>query len=149
MQAVGNALVGCPVAPAACNGDADCDGSVDVAELLLAVNNALEGCPDTSALVVDVAWLQARLGRTDLQIIDARLAAADAHIPGALPLSPYTLATRVDGVDFQVVGPTPGAAALAAIGLRQDTVVVVYGTPPEFDPARVVWALRYLGHEDE
>jgi thiosulfate/3-mercaptopyruvate sulfurtransferase len=100
-------------------------------------------------LVVDVAWLAARLGDEGVQVVDARLNGfPDGHIPGALPLSPYALATTVEGVDFQVVGAQAGAAALAAIGLRPDGHVVVYGVPPEYDPARVVWALRYLGHGD-
>jgi thiosulfate/3-mercaptopyruvate sulfurtransferase len=83
-----------------------------------------------------------------VQVVDTRASYPIAHIPGALPLSPYTLAATVDGVDFQIADPETAEAALSAIGVRRDSTVVVYGEPPEFDPARVVWALRYLGHED-
>lgn len=147
--AVRHAADGCPALPGVCHADADGDTVVIISELTLAVVNALSGCRDDSDLVVDVDWLVAHLGQAGLQVIDARAGGFDgAHIPGALPLSPYALATTVEGVDFQIVGADAGEAALAAIGLRSDSIVVVYGTRPEIDPARVVWALRYLGHAD-
>jgi thiosulfate/3-mercaptopyruvate sulfurtransferase len=32
--------------------------------------------------------------------------------------------------------------------VRRDATVVVYGVSPEYDPARMTWALTYLGHPD-
>ncbi len=143
--AVRNTLDGCTSDP--CAGDFDCDRTVTVSELIRAVNAALDGCGVDTGLVVDATWLRRHLGTQSVQVIDARVGAAgDGHIPGALPLSPYSLATEVDGIQAQIVAPEDGAATLSAIGLRPDAVAVVYGVPPEFDPARVVWALRYLGH---
>ena len=147
VQAVRNALGGCPPAATPCNGDADCDGAVAISELIAGVNNALNGCGVVSATVVDVGWLRARLERPNIQVLDARVSGFDGgHIPGALPLSPYTLARTVDGVPTQIVTVEEGAAVLDGIGLRPDSIAVVYGVAPEFDPARVTWALRYLGH---
>ena len=37
---------------------------------------------------------------------------------------------------------------LQAAGLRNDATAVVYGAPPEYDPARIVWLLNYYQHGD-
>ena len=147
IQAVGNALEGCEEIPGTCNGDANCDGVVAINELILAVGYALDGCP--LARAVSVAWLVQALERDDVQVVDARVGAfPGGHIPGALPLSPYTLAETVEGIDFQIIGAETAASVIGAIGLHVGSVAVVYGAAPEFDPARVVWALEYLGHPD-
>lgn len=150
VRAVRNALLGCPAEPAPCDGDADCNGVVAIAELVQAVRSALQGCAgEDRSLVVDVAWLAEHLDDPSVQIVDGRAGAyPGGHIPGAIPLNPYSLAITVDGIDFQIVGREAGAGLLGAIGLRANSTVVVYGATPEFDPARVVWALRYLGHAD-
>jgi thiosulfate/3-mercaptopyruvate sulfurtransferase len=104
------------------------------------------GCaPD---VVVDAAWLAARLGDPAVQVIDTRAAFGGAHVPGALPLRPEHLATTVDGVDLQLMPAAQAQAVLAGIGLRRDATVVVYGVAPEYDPARVTWALSQFGHPD-
>jgi len=147
--AVLNALDGCDVVPG-CNGDANCDGTVSVSELIQGVNNLLDGCTEAASdTVVSVRWLRQRLDDPDVQIVDGRAGAFDeAHIPGALPLSPYLLAATVDEIPAQVVSPSAAQAVLSEVGLRNGTTVVVYGASPEFDPTRVVWALRYFGHGD-
>ncbi len=144
---VRHALDGCPVG--SCNGDVDEDGSVMVAELVRAVIAALEGCGDDSGLVVDVAWLLRRLGSPAIQVLDSRLSSFErGHIPGAIPLRPTSLATVVDGVPSQIVLAEDGIATLSSMGLRPGAIAVVYGQEPEYDPARVVWALSYLGHAE-
>lgn len=149
LQSVSHALIGCPQPPERCHGDSDCDGVVVVSEILLAVNNALIGCPTGADLVVDVDWLQAHLDDENLQILDARTNGyRGGHVPRALPLSPYQLATTVGGVPFQSLSPEPAAELLADLGIRNDSTIVVYGVPPEIDSARVVWALRYYGLHD-
>ena len=37
---------------------------------------------------------------------------------------------------------------LRAAGLRNEVTAVVYGEAPEYDPSRIVWVLRYYGHDD-
>lgn len=148
--AVGQALDGCPEAPQSCHGDADCDGRVSIAEIVRAVRFALSGCGGSVAgRVVDAAWLLRELDNPLVQVIDARVGGfPGGHIPGAIALSPYELATTVDGVAAQIVDLETAAAILSSGGLRRPTIAVVYGSPPEFDAARVVWALTYLGHRD-
>lgn len=148
--AVRTALYGCPVAPDVCHADADGNGSVSIAELMAAVGASLEGCPaQVQGRIVRAAWLRQHLDDRLVQVIDARVGGfPDGHIPGALPLDPYALATTRDGVPFQILEVPAAEEVLSAAGLRRPTIAVVYGGEPEFDPARVVWALTYLGHRD-
>lgn len=106
------------------------------------------GTPLDGGLVVDVAWLQDHLDHPDLQLVDAREDGVTAHIPGAIALSPLSLATAVDGVAAQIMPPETAEPILRQAGLRNGTTAVVYGAAPEYDPARVVWALHYYGHGD-
>ncbi len=148
VRAVRNALDGCEFVPG-CVGDVNCDGTVSVSELVQGVNSLLNGCPVADDLVVGVAWLRVNLGDPNLQVVDARVGGfPGGHIPGALPLNPYELAATVEGIPVQVIGASEAETLLSAVGLRSDATVVVYGDAPEFDPTRVVWALRYLGHPD-
>lgn len=99
--------------------------------------------------IVDVAWLEAHLDDAAVQIVDSRVGSyPGGHIPGALPLDPYELADTIGGIAFQMVDAATAESVVDATGLANGTTVVVYGAPPEIDPARVVWALRYLGHAD-
>ena len=103
-------------------------------------------CP--AETVVPAGWLKGRLGTPDVQVIDTRASFTGGHVPGALPLRPENLATTISGISFQMMPPALAEPVLSGIGLRRDATVVVYGTAPEYDPARTVWALTYLGHPD-
>jgi len=107
------------------------------------------GTPLGSALVVDTDWLEAHLGDPDVQLIDTRASGYEAsRIPGAIHLTPGDLATTVDGVPSQVAPPMQAEPVLRALGIRNDVIAVVYGGPPEYDPSRIVWTLRYYDHSD-
>jgi len=51
-------------------------------------------------------------------------------------------------VRSQVAPAEEAEPVLQMAGLERDALLVVYGEPPEYDPARIVWALRHYGHED-
>ncbi len=108
------------------------------------------GSPATSSLVVDVDWLKANLGDPNLQTIDTRVASAfeAGRIPGAVHLRPEQLAMSEGNVPSQVASPMLAEPMLQAAGLRNESIAVVYGEFPQYDPARVVWTLSYYGHED-
>ena len=107
------------------------------------------GGPLESELVVDTDWLEARLGDPDVQLIDTRQSGyEDSRIPGAIQLKPAQLATTLGGVSAQLTPPTQAQPVLRAAGLRNEVTAVVYGEAPEYDPSRIVWALRYYGHDD-
>jgi thiosulfate/3-mercaptopyruvate sulfurtransferase len=112
---------------------------------------------------VDLHWLLDRIDDPRLRIVDARNVPhgavvsspsaaeqyASGHIPGAIhldyahelgdPATPY--ATRVAPENLF-------AAAVGAKGIGDDSIVVAYdaGTVPF--AARIVWNLRYYGHDD-
>lgn len=94
------------------------------------------GSPPTSSLVVDTDWLKANLDDPNLQPVDARLEPAfDAsRIPGAIHLRPEQVAMSQGDVPSQVAPPMQAEPILGAAGLRNDSIVVVYGEPPEYDP---------------
>ncbi len=105
--------------------------------------------PGLSLIVVDTDWLEENLGSPEVQLVDTRTTGYDdSRIPGALLLRPTQLATTVDGVPAQAVPPNQAQSVLRAVGLREDVIAVVYGAPPEYDAARIVWSLRYYGHVD-
>jgi thiosulfate/3-mercaptopyruvate sulfurtransferase len=98
---------------------------------------------------VDVAWLLERIGDPQLQLVDTRGAAFDrSRIPGAISLTVGDVSGTVDGVGGQLVSAEAAEPTLREQGLLNDTTVIVYGDSPEYDPARIVWALRYYGHGD-
>lgn len=104
-------------------------------------------CDDS--IVVDVVWLQAHVDDTDLQIIDAREGGFEtSRIPGALHIPPSALATTIEDVSSQAMPAVEAQPVLRAAGLRNGTTAVVYGAPPEYDPARIVWLLTYYQHGD-
>ncbi|MGB5808890.1 MAG: rhodanese-like domain-containing protein [Polyangiales bacterium] len=106
--------------------------------------------PEPTPIVVDVDWVRDNLSDPDLQIVDARVRSdyEESRIPGAISVRPEQLAEADGAVPSQIAPAEVAEAALGAAGLRNDSRIVVYGAPPEFDPARVVWALRYYGHGD-
>lgn len=107
------------------------------------------GVPLESELLVDTDWLEENLGNPDVQLIDTRGSGYEAsRIPGAIHLRPGDLATTVDDVPSQVMPPIEAQPLLRAAGLRNEATAVVYGGPPEYDPSRIVWTLRYYGHDD-
>lgn len=102
-----------------------------------------------SSVVVDSAWLQEHIDDPKLQLVDTRgrTAFVASRIAGAIPIRPESLAATRDGVSAQVAVPADAEPVLRQAGLRNDAVVVVYGEAPAYDPARVVWALSYYGHD--
>jgi thiosulfate/3-mercaptopyruvate sulfurtransferase len=102
-------------------------------------------------LIVDGAWLESRLNDPEVRILDARFVNQefeDAHIPGAQRLEPYQVASTIDAIPAQVTPRAIAAPLLEGLGLQPEDTIVVYGLAPEYDPARVVWALRYYGYPD-
>ena len=85
----------------------------------------------------------------ELLVVDVRsLEEFEAgHIEGALWLDPGGLRADVDGVEGQAVDPSTASDVFAGAGLTPDVHVVVAGADNGTAPARVVWSLRYFGHE--
>ena len=114
------------------------------------------------AVFVEPPWLAAHASDGDLRIVDARsvphgVSIAQApgvdryragHLPGAVhvdyhddlrdPATPYAA---------RVAPPDRFAAVIGALGIGDDTTVVVYDDGDVPYAARIVWMLRYYGHD--
>ena len=116
--------------------------------------------------LVDVAWLKAHLGDPDLVVIDAsvtieldeetgyrivngRPAFEAGHIPGAAFADLQGELSDSDS-DFQFAVPSPDqfAKAMGALGVGDDTRVVIYDTSNSAWAARVWWMLRWIGFDN-
>jgi thiosulfate/3-mercaptopyruvate sulfurtransferase len=112
---------------------------------------------------VEVEWLASRLGDPRVRVVDARSVPhggavempsgkeqyAAGHIPGAVHLD-YAddLSDPATPYAARVAPPDLFARVMGEHGIGDDTIVVAYdaGTIPF--AARIVWMLRYYGHDE-
>lgn len=103
------------------------------------------------------AWLADQLGRPGLTVLDGsffipgsgrdpRQGFAAARIPGAALFDVDGI--RDEGVDLPHMLPDAAtfAAAVAALGVRDDDLIVAYDQPGSCAAARVWWSFRVFGH---
>jgi len=104
---------------------------------------------DPTAWIVDAGWLAARLDDAEIVVVDVRDEGSwsSARIPGALHVSVSDVRATVDGVSGQVASAEQVAQTLAAAGLPPGTTAVVAGPATDTTTARLVWTLRYFGHD--
>lgn len=113
-----------------------------------------------TAPLVTTAWLADHLGDADVRVLDCRwyLQPFDTrdgseqflagHIPGAQHVSwAAELADPQRGALNMLAGPERYAAAMTALGIGPDTLVVTYDDHHVPVAARVWWTLRAYGHE--
>lgn len=100
--------------------------------------------------VVETDWLEARLGKPGLKIIDLRPQPEynTGHIPGSLNLNVESLRGNIGGVPSMLLPPPMLAAQFSLLGLQpSDTVVLVSGDKLH-DPTLASMAFERLGHMD-
>lgn len=100
-------------------------------------------------LLVDVAWLQARLGDSGLRAVDMRApkAYASGHVPGAIHLPLEETRGTVEEIPFQMPPVSALEARLGRAGIAREHVVVAYDDQGGLLASRLFLALEYLGHE--
>ena len=120
--------------------------------------------------LVSTEWLQQNLGADHLSIVDIRgyvkardlgggkqeadyIAAADeygeAHIPGAVFVDwTRDITDPDDPVKVQIAQPHQFKRAMEAIGIGDETSVVVVDHKGGTHATRLWWALRYYGHDN-
>ncbi len=110
---------------------------------------AEQGAYPNGHLLVDVAWLQARLGDSGLRAVDLRApkAYASGHVPGAIILPVEEIRATVDGIPFQMPSVSALEARLGRAGIAPEHVVVAYDDQGGLLASRLFLALEYLGHE--
>ncbi|MBL8669086.1 MAG: sulfurtransferase, partial [Alphaproteobacteria bacterium] len=102
-------------------------------------------------------WLAERLGDPSLRILDcswylpeqARDARAEfeaAHIPGAAFFDLDDIRDKASPFANMLPGPDEFAAKVGALGIANDTPVVIYDS--SYVSARVWWMFRIMGHDD-
>jgi thiosulfate/3-mercaptopyruvate sulfurtransferase len=110
-------------------------------------------------LLVEPAWLEARLGDPGVRIVDAswylpamardaRAEYAASHIPGAVFIDLSTdLADRGAKLRNTIAAPDALARAFAERGVGTEHHVVVYDGMAGYSAGRIWWSLRYAGHD--
>ncbi len=105
---------------------------------------------------VSTAWLAERLGQPNLAIIDGswylptlnrdpQAEYAKAHIPGAVRFDIDGVKDRTSSLPHMLPSPADFAAAVSAIGVGDDTLVVVYDGAGLGSAARVWWTFKIFG----
>ncbi|MDE0388788.1 MAG: 3-mercaptopyruvate sulfurtransferase [Rhodospirillales bacterium] len=114
---------------------------------------------DETPLVVTPAWLTAALGADDaVQVLDGswhlptlgRDPAAEfleAHIPGAAFFDIDGICDPDSALPHMLPSPELFAGSVSALGVGDDSHVVVYDTVGLYSAARVWWMFRVFGHE--
>ncbi|MEI8306873.1 MAG: sulfurtransferase [Chloroflexales bacterium] len=115
--------------------------------------------------LVSAAWLAAHLDDPQVRVVDVRgkvlpptapkphyFARPDDYAAGHIPGAVYIDWTRDivdldDPVPAQVAPPAKIAALFAGLGIGDDTIVVTYDDWFSMYAGRLLWVLRYYGHE--
>jgi len=105
--------------------------------------------PDLPGLLVDPSWLNERLGRPGLRVVDLRDpdAYVSGHIPGAVHLDLAELGSSDAGCDNILLPPAEFSELMASRGISAGDTVVAYDDQWGLAAARLLWALHYFGHE--
>ena len=122
--------------------------------------------PEEMDSLVDAQWLKAHINDPDLVILDASvtvqpdpdtgyrlingsIAFEEGHIPGAAFADLMgDLSDQDSDLQFAVPAPEQFAAAMEALGVGDDTRVVIYDTSAQQWAARVWWMLRWIGFDN-
>jgi len=115
--------------------------------------------------LVSVEWLAAHLDHPQLRVVDMRGKVLPprapkphyfprredylaGHIPGAVYVDwTQEIVDLDDPVLVQVAPPEKIARVLGGLGIGDDTVVVAYDDAYSMFAGRLLWVLRYYGHE--
>lgn len=110
----------------------------------------------TSPFVVSADWLQERLEKPGLSIVDGSwylpaqkrdpLAEYDAaHIPGAIFFDQDTVVDPDSKLPHTLPSPELFARFAGSMGIARDDTIVVYDGPGMFSAPRVWWMFRLMG----
>ena len=109
--------------------------------------------------LVSTAALAEQLGEPNLAIVDAtyflpaqgRNARAEyeqKHIPGAVFFDIDAIADKANPLPHMLPDPATFAAAVGALGIGNDSRVIVYDAHGMMSAARAWWSFRVFGHDD-
>jgi len=112
----------------------------------------------TSCWLVTTDWLAARLGQSDLVVLDGsfylpaqkRDAAAEyaaGHIPGAVRFDIEEVCDHTSTLPHMLPTPDAFAAMVGALGISEEDTIVAYDGLGMFSSPRVWWTFRVFGAE--
>jgi thiosulfate/3-mercaptopyruvate sulfurtransferase len=113
----------------------------------------------TSRWLVGTDWLAARVGQSDVVVVDGsfylpamkRDAAAEylaGHIPGAVRFDIDEVADKSIPLPHMLPSPEAFAQAVGALGISDRDTIVVYDGAGLFSSPRVWWTFRLFGAEN-
>lgn len=106
--------------------------------------------------LVDVTWLAAHLGDPRLVVLDAHMAPPGStpttgpvvQIPGARRFDfDSEICDRSNPLPHMLPSATQFEAQVRALGINQESLVVVYDRIGIFSAPRALWMLRAMGHQ--
>lgn len=114
---------------------------------------------ESRSALVSTGWLAEHLSDPDIRIVDATFhlptAARDAdaeyaerHIPGAVRFDVDKIKDHASPLPHMAPPPAEFAAAVAALGVSNQTRVVAYDAYGLMSAARIWWMFRLFGHDD-
>lgn len=115
--------------------------TIDLAGPLVTTDWLARNRKDPSVRIVDASWYLPAMERNGRAEYDV------AHIPGALFWDIDTIADTDSGLPHTLPGPEAFAAHMEALGIGNDTNVIVYDGMGLFTAARPWWMLRAFGHD--
>lgn len=104
---------------------------------------------ESMPLLVDVAWLKARLGDPGVRIVDMVTDPRGydrGHIAGAVYLNIEDARIAVPEGGFRLPTAAEGARLLGALGIAPGTHVVIYDDTGGLHASRLFFTLEVLGH---
>lgn len=102
-----------------------------------------------SGLLVDAAWLNARLGDASIRIVDMVTepeAYQKEHVPGAVYLHVNDSRISVPAGGFRLPTVEEGARVLGGLGITPETFVVIYDDTGGLHASRLFFTLDVFGH---
>ncbi len=102
---------------------------------------AAEGGQDSAVRVLDGSWHLPSLGR------DPAAEFLEAHIPGAAFFDIDGICDPDSSLPHMLPSPALFGRSVSALGVSNDSHVVVYDTVGLYSAARVWWMFRVFGHE--
>jgi thiosulfate/3-mercaptopyruvate sulfurtransferase len=95
---------------------------------------------DDSVVVVDASWFLPGQG-------DGRAEYDKAHIPGAVFFDIDTISDETTSLPHMLPSPEKFGAKIGALGINNDSRVVIYDRALMSSAARVWWTFRAFGHQ--
>lgn len=102
-----------------------------------------------ASIFVTTEWLAENLDDPAVRTVDTNYPEEfeKGHIPGAAGVVDHYYKTSLED-RTHIQGPEQFAQTMSSLGISNDTVVVAYDSHGGLYSLRLLWALRYYGHEN-